>query len=144
MCWQTIQMYALANNPVFLVPLLYFAQYCRYSSSSQRSNMKSWEVCFIDTFYTSSVDDTYRTIPVYQTSFSVDHHHDSLYIVIFLLNLSTFFIANPLFRDRGKFVYSADNCLILCTDPLRLSFFLEATDRDLTKTLIWQTDYLAI
>ena len=54
--------------------------------------------------------------------FTVEPYHDPLFIVIFLLDLLAFFIANPLFRDRGKFVYSADNCLILRTDPLRLSF----------------------
>ena len=54
--------------------------------------------------------------------FTVKPYHNQLFIVIFLLDLLAFFIANPLFRDRGKFVYSADNYLILRTNPLRLSF----------------------
>ena len=62
-------MYVLANNSVYLVPMLYSMQYCFSSSSSQRSNMKSWEICFTGTLYISSTGDTYWTIPMYQTSF---------------------------------------------------------------------------
>ena len=61
-------MYVLANNSVYLVPMLYSMQYCFSSSSSQRSNMKSWEICFTGTLYISSTGDTYWTI-LYQTSF---------------------------------------------------------------------------
>ena len=46
----------------------------------------------------------------------------TVYCNISFKPIDFFFIANPLFRDRGKFVYFADNFLILRTNPLHLSF----------------------
>ena len=89
--------------------------------------------------------------------FSVDHHHDSLYIVIFLLDPSTFFHCEPVIQRSWVICIFCRQLPHLAYQPVAfilclckfMPFYIhgwciEATDRDLTKTLNWQTDYPAI
>ena len=151
-------MYALANNSVYLVPMLYFKQYCFLLLLH---NVPIWDrgKCVSLAHFTSPVPviHTWQCLCTKRVFF----HCRTLSWPIVYCNISlrpiSFLHCEPVIQRSWEICIFCRQLPYLAYQPVAFilclckfmpfcihGWWLEATDRDLTKTLIWQTDYLAI